>query len=86
MPCTASPDSSPYSIPAAPGLPRSVDNQFIRLTRHSPDIQSGFAAAQLLQGRNNPIHHMKPKAANDYPDDFEDAKYEEFLAPVASLF
>jgi hypothetical protein len=36
-----------------------VDNQFIRLTRHSPDIQSGFAAAQLLQGRNNPTQHMK---------------------------
>jgi hypothetical protein len=40
-------------------FPRSVDNQFIRLTRHSPDIQSGFAAAQLLQGRNNPTQHMK---------------------------
>jgi hypothetical protein len=31
-------------------FPRSVDNQFICFTRHSPDIQSGFAAAQLLQG------------------------------------
>jgi hypothetical protein len=40
-------------------FPRSVDNQFIRFTRHSPDIQSGFAAAQLLQGRNNPTQHMK---------------------------
>jgi hypothetical protein len=30
-------------------FPRSVDNQFIRFTRQSPDIQGGFAAAQLLQ-------------------------------------
>jgi hypothetical protein len=35
-------------------FPRSADNQFIRFTRQSPDIQSGFAAAQLLQGRNKP--------------------------------
>ena len=40
-------------------FPLWVDNQFIRFTRHSPDIQSGFAAARLLQGRNNPIQHMK---------------------------
>ena len=40
-------------------FPLWVDNQFIRFTRHSPDIQSGFAAAQLLQRRNNPIQHMK---------------------------
>jgi hypothetical protein len=40
-------------------FPLWVDNHLIRFTRHSPDIQSGFAAAQLLQGRNNPIQHMK---------------------------
>jgi hypothetical protein len=42
-----------------PSVPRSADNQFIRFTRHSPDIQIGFAAAQLLQGRNRPTQHMK---------------------------
>jgi hypothetical protein len=42
-----------------PCFPRSADNQFIRFTRHSPDIQSGLATAQLLQGRNRPTQHMK---------------------------
>ena len=53
------PGSSLHLHTGGHSFPRSVDNQFIRLTRHSPDIQSGFAAAQLLQGRNKPTQHMK---------------------------
>ena len=53
------PGSSLHLHTGGHSFPRSVDNQFIRLTRHWPDIQSRLAAAQLLQGPNKPAQHMK---------------------------